>query len=82
MNRIDSISTILIAFFILFQLPAVAQNTSTFVIGTTHTIQSKVLNEQRTYFLELPESYETSLKEYPILVLLNGGCLTILIPEF
>ena len=72
MKRIDSISAILIAFFILFQLPAVAQNTGTFVIGTTHTIQSKVLNEARTYFLELPESYETSSKEYPILVLLDG----------
>ena len=60
MKRIDNTSKILLAFFILFQLQAVGQNASTFVIGTTHTIQSKILNEQRTYFLELPESYETS----------------------
>jgi predicted alpha/beta superfamily hydrolase len=72
MKRINNISTILFAFFILFQLQAVGQNTSTYAIGTTHTIQSKVLNEERTYFLELPESYETSSKEYPILVLLDG----------
>ena len=72
MKRINNISKILFVFFTLFQLQAVAQNASGFVIGTSHTIQSKILNEARTYFLELPESYETSSKEYPILVLLDG----------
>jgi len=72
MKRIDHISGVLLAFFTLFQLQTVAQNASTYVIGTSHTIQSKVLNEERIYFLELPESYKTSSKEYPILVLLDG----------
>ena len=72
MKRINNISKVILVFFTLFQLQAVAQKSGTFVIGTSHTIQSEVLNEERTYFLELPESYETSSKEYPILVLLDG----------
>jgi predicted alpha/beta superfamily hydrolase len=72
MKRINNISKVLLAFFTLLQLHAVGQKGSTYVIGTSHTIQSKVLNEERTYFLELPESYETGSKEYPILVLLDG----------
>ena len=72
MKKNYNITKVFLVFFILFQLQAVAQNTSTYVIGTSQTIQSKILNEERTYFLELPESYKTSLKEYPILVLLDG----------
>ena len=72
MKKNYNITKVFLVFFILFQLQAVGQNTSTYVIGTSQTIQSKILNEERTYFLELPESYKTSLKEYPILVLLDG----------
>ena len=72
MKRINHISKVLLVFFTLFQLQAVAQKSGAFEIGTSHTIQSKILNEERTYFLELPESYESSSKEYPILVLLDG----------
>ena len=72
MKRINNIAKVILVFFILFQMQAFGQSATEFVIGTSHTIQSKVLNEQRTYFLELPESYETSSKEYPILVLLDG----------
>ena len=66
------ISALVIVFIIVFQLHVVAQNATPFVIGTSHAIQSKILDEQRTYILELPESYETSTKEYPVLVLLDG----------
>jgi len=41
-------------------------------IGTKFKMHSKFLNEERTYTVGLPKSYHTSLKEYPILVLLDG----------
>jgi len=72
MMKINNISKILIAFLMLFQLHAYGQKTTPYVIGATHKIQSKILKEERTYFLELPDSYKTSSKKYPILVLLDG----------
>ncbi len=72
MKRIDNISKVFFAVFILFQLQVMGQSATDFVIGSKHTIQSKILNEERTYFLELPASYDGSSKEYPILVLLDG----------
>lgn len=53
-----------------------AQNTEQEVIGTKHSIQSKILNEERIYEVSLPDSYnvkETSQKKYPVLVLLDGN---------
>ena len=72
MNRTNNIPKVILAFLLVFQLQAFSQMTTPYAIGTIHKIQSKILKEERTYFLELPESYETSLKEYPILVLLDG----------
>jgi predicted alpha/beta superfamily hydrolase len=72
MKRSYNISAVLLAFLITFQLQAVAQNAPAYVIGTTHKIQSKLLHEERTYFIEVPDSYNSSLKEYPVLVLLDG----------
>ncbi|MGI9530982.1 alpha/beta hydrolase-fold protein [Lutimonas sp.] len=72
MKRTANIFALSLVFIIIFQFQAVAQNASAFVIGTSHTIASKILDEERTYILELPESYATSSKEYPVLVLLDG----------
>lgn len=72
MKRIDYISKTIFTVFILFQLQVMGQSATDFVIGSKHTIQSKILNEERTYFLELPATYASSSKEYPILVLLDG----------
>tara|TARA_R110002072_G_scaffold261323_4_gene420105 strand:+ start:713 stop:1906 length:1194 start_codon:yes stop_codon:yes gene_type:complete len=41
-------------------------------IGTKFKMNSKFLNEERTYTVGLPKSYHTNLKKYPILVLLDG----------
>lgn len=41
-------------------------------IGTKFKMHSKFLNEERTYTVGLPKSYHSTLKEYPILVLLDG----------
>jgi predicted alpha/beta superfamily hydrolase len=41
-------------------------------IGTKFKMHSKFLNEERMYTVGLPKSYHTSLKDYPILVILDG----------
>jgi predicted alpha/beta superfamily hydrolase len=72
MIRRKNISNLLMASLMLLQLHAVGQKSTPFVIGNAYKIQSEILNEDRTYILELPSSYNTSSKEYPILVLLDG----------
>src|SRR5436190_7608086 len=45
-------------------------------IGEKFSIQSKILKEQRSYWVYLPESYTDktfSPKHYPVLYLLDGG---------
>jgi len=66
------ITTMLIAFLVFLQWNAIGQNATPFSIGKTHKIHSKILKEDRSYILELPSSYETSKKNYPLLVLLDG----------
>jgi len=43
------------------------------VIGEKVIIQSKVLNEERTMLVYLPDGYRRSNKTYPVLYLLDGG---------
>ena len=55
------------------QLPTVISE-SDFSIGKTIRLQSAVLNEERTLNVYLPLSYTTdSLKQYPIIYLLDGS---------
>jgi len=42
-------------------------------IGKYHTITSKVLGEERTVLIHLPEGYETSKDKYPVLYVLGGS---------
>ncbi len=42
------------------------------VVGTTHTIHSEILNENRPYLVYLPPGYETSLNKYSVMYLLDG----------
>jgi len=72
MKTKHKITKVLIAFLMFLQWPVVAQNATPFSIGKIVKIHSKILNEDRSYVLELPHSYETSKKNYPILVLLDG----------
>lgn len=45
------------------------------ISGTKHTLHSDILNEDRAYWISLPESYDdegAGYKRYPLLVLLDG----------
>ena len=72
MRIIHIITKVLIAFLLFLQHTAFGQNATPYSIGKTYKIHSKILKEDRSYILELPRSYETSKKNYPILVLLDG----------
>ena len=52
-----------------------AQSEQQIVIGSHHKLFSKVLNEERGFWINLPESYHNksaSYKAYPLLILLDG----------
>ncbi len=68
----NKIAKVLIAFLVFLQWNAIGQNETPYSIGKTYKIYSNILKEDRSYILELPSSYETSKKNYPILVLLDG----------
>ncbi|MFC5625412.1 alpha/beta hydrolase-fold protein [Algoriphagus winogradskyi] len=45
-------------------------------IGSKHTLYSKILEEERAFWISLPESYsqeESSYKTYPLLIVLDGN---------
>jgi predicted alpha/beta superfamily hydrolase len=69
--------SIIVAFIFLFGFNQVkSQNAEPIVIGTKHILHSNILNEDREYWINLPESYnddEESYKKYPVLVVLDGN---------
>lgn len=55
---------------------AEAQESEDLIIGSMQAIHSKVLSEDRTYWIGLPESYSDEAKRhkrYPVLILLDGN---------
>ena len=72
MKKKNKITKVLIAFLIVLQYTVNSQNGTSFSIGKTFKIHSKILNEDRNYILELPSSYEKGETKYPVLVLLDG----------
>ena len=53
-----------------------SQEVGQIVIGTKHSFSSKTLNEDREYWISLPDSYndeESFYKKYPILIVLDGN---------
>jgi len=66
------LAKVLIAFLVFMQWNVIGQNATPYSIGETHKIHSKILNEDRSYIVELPNSYKTSKLNYPVLVLLDG----------
>lgn len=53
-----------------------SQDAEPIVIGTKHVLKSDILNEERTYWLSLPDSYDQeamSYKRYPVLIVLDGN---------
>ena len=64
----------LITFFGLNKLHS--QESDQIVIGTKHSMYSSTLDEERSYWVSLPDSYNdtnASHKKYPVLVLLDGN---------
>lgn len=52
-----------------------AQEDRAIVIGETATLQSTVLGEERTLYVHLPDGYEQSEEEYPVVYVLDGDLL-------
>ena len=53
-----------------------SQDVGEIVIGTRHSFRSDILNEDREYWISLPDSYneeDSAYKTYPILILLDGN---------
>ena len=69
-------NTIVILFFLIGMNQVKSQNTGEYVIGSKHLLHSDILNEDREYWVSLPESYSdegSSYKSYPVLVVLDGN---------
>ena len=63
-----------IAFIIFLQFQVFGQEVEKIIIGTKYKIESKILNQERTYIVNLPDSYESeSSQAYPVIVLIDGG---------
>lgn len=69
-------STLINVFFTLLSLMLVctvySQDNIPYVIGNIYTIESKILKENREYIIEIPDSYNASKHDYPLLVILDG----------
>lgn len=63
--------TPLFLFVFLFQLSLIAQD-ETISIGKTLSFSSHILKEDRTIAIYLPENYEQSKEQYPVLYLLDA----------
>lgn len=73
-KSINNRYVLLIAFFILSQFKAFCQEGEKVIIGTKYKIESKILNQERTYIVNLPNSYTSeSTQTYPVIVLIDGG---------
>ena len=68
---------IIITLFFLIGIDQLkSQNVEQIVIGTKHILHSNVLNEDREYWISLPDSYNdkaSSYKSYPLLIVLDGN---------
>ncbi len=67
------IHSILLAVLFALAISVSALGQSTISIGTSHTLFSQILNEERTYWIYEPEGYSPEdSKSYPVLYLLDG----------
>lgn len=66
----------IILFLLISINPVKSQDVGQIVIGTKHSLRSNILNEDREYWISLPDSYhnkESSYKRYPVLIVLDGN---------
>lgn len=62
-----------LTFFILTSNPCLAQQQAEdIVIGKIKRIQSKILSEERAFFIYTPTGYEQSQEKFPVLYVLDG----------
>jgi predicted alpha/beta superfamily hydrolase len=68
-------ATLLCCALSLAAAPVLAESTDAITIGTRRVIKSRVLKEDRTVYIQLPESYEKSstYHRYPVLYVRDGG---------
>lgn len=67
---------IAVILFILGLSQVRSQNAEQIVVGTKHHLHSNILNEDREFWISLPESYTApaaSHKKYPLLIVLDGN---------
>lgn len=67
--------SITLIFFLILSAHALQAQKDPIVIGTKKVLHSDVLDEDREYWISLPESYQqedSSHKRYPLLVVLDG----------
>jgi predicted alpha/beta superfamily hydrolase len=69
------LATLLCGSLPIVAAPALAESSDAITIGTRRVIQSQVLKEDRTVYIQLPESYAQSsgYRRYPVLYLRDGG---------
>jgi predicted alpha/beta superfamily hydrolase len=65
---------ILVSIFFIFIHIGNTQSNYLVEIGNTETIKSTVLNEDRTYYVQLPQNFNEN-KKYPVVYVLDGGVL-------
>ncbi len=66
-----NIAPFLILYFLVFSSNAQIDRKE-FVVGSSFTIHSKIMNDDREIQVFLPDSYTTSNKRYPVLYILDG----------
>ena len=74
--NIMSKNIIVVIFFLIGIHQIKSQDVDQIVIGTKHILHSNILNEDREYWVTLPESYNnegSSYKSYPVLIVLDGN---------
>jgi len=67
---------IIVILFLIGFIQVKSQDVSQIVIGEQHILHSNILNEDREYSVNLPESYSkqgSSYKRYPVLIILDGN---------
>lgn len=58
--------------FVFISMTAYVQSQETLNVGQLQTIKSKHLSGERNYYIHLPDGYETSKANYPVLIILDG----------
>lgn len=63
---------ILLSMYLLIFCGLYAQDTNDILLGKYFTINSEILNQKRDIYVSLPNSYDASNREYPVLYILDG----------